>query len=318
MVIKRRGETIGTGLFEFAKAKGIEKPTRLNWENRPENTLNLDDPNLSSKPEFVENTGYKPYNLELTDVNNLKKLKFRLHHPKDEEENFQIKAFKIKKEWEDKVDVKINNKTYEYEITFKDAVTADKIDVGDLYLHFLKDNQETSSGMEFAEISLTDKDGNELYWDMNNIQKYYPNQLNIKENPLDLINKSKASIDKEDLQTLLDVFGTKESDKNWKPEYDVYKEGFSKGRIDIGDILVMLKAVEKQDKLIAEIKAANPDAILPEMSIEVEKLLDPIQLTGNKFIDERVVRAWLQKRDIYKETLEQIKQVRKSGELQAV
>lgn len=153
---------------------------------------------------------------------------------------------------------------------------------------------------------------------MNNIQKYYPNQLNIKENPLDLINKSKASIDNEDLDLLIGIFGSQEGDKNWKPEYDIYKEGVSNGRIDIGDVLVMLKAVEEQYKLVAEIKAANPNAVLPEMSIEVERLLAPIQLTGNKFIDERAVRTWLQKRDIYKETFERVKELRKTGTLTAM
>jgi len=294
MVIKKAGKTIGTGLFEFAKAQGIEKPIYLNWNNRPENTLNLDDPNLMSKPEFLEKTGLKPFNLVLKEVKNLKKIKFRLHYPQNEKENYAILAMKTRDEYKDKVDVKINNKVYEYEVVFKEAFTGPELNLLDVYLHLKRDNQETSSGMEFAEISLTDKDGNELYWDMNNIQQYYPNQLNIEKNPFDLTND--ASIDNEDRDLLLTVFGSQEGDKDWQPEYDVYKEGVSQGRIDIADVTAIIKEIREQDKLRQAIKTANPEIQLPELEIQIEKIMPPFQLTKNEEINEQTIGRWLEKR----------------------
>ena len=111
---------------------------------------------------------------------------------------------------------------------------------------------------------------------------------------------------------------SKTSLKDWKAEYDVYKEGISNGRIDIADVVAMIKEIQEQDKLRAAIKAANPQAQLPELEIQIEKIMPPFQLTKNEAINEQTIGRWLEKRQSYQETIQKIKEMRKTGELQAV
>jgi len=91
---------------------------------------------------------------------------------------------------------------------------------------------------------------------------------------------------------------SKTSLKDWKAEYDVYKEGISNGRIDIADVVAMIKEIQEQDKLRAAIKAANPQAQLPELEIQIEKIMPPFQLTKNEAINEQTIGRWLEKRQL--------------------
>jgi hypothetical protein len=62
-----------------------------------------------------------------------------------------------------------------------------------------------------------------------------------------------------DLEILIEAFGSREGDQKWNPAYDICKEGISEGRIDIGDIVLLLREINKQDAIIEEIKKLLPE-----------------------------------------------------------
>jgi len=321
VVLKKAGKTVGTGLFEFARAEGIDKPASYNWKDkygkeRPEVTIDLSKADTPSLPEYLEETGLTKMTLSVKNVKGLKRLEFEINQTKLEKDRYEILAGEINKKLKGKAKLSFDPKTRKAVLDFFEEITAEELDLIDIYEHITVGDPDHSCGHEMCKFKATGTNGNETYSTRNEIIRFYPNQRNTKENPKDF-NKD-TWLNATDFKLLYDVFGSQEGDKNWKAEYDIYKIGASEGRIDLNDILVMLKAVEEQDKLAAEIKAANPNAILPELSIDVDSLLPAIQLTGNNQKDIATLGQWMQKRDIYKDTIGQVKEIRKAGELQAV
>ena len=312
----------------------------FNWDNLPECTLeNVQEALkytgvdhlgrfLKNSPQYLDKTGLKEKVFSVQKAKDLKYLSLQLDYTANESQIYEVLAAGLNPELKDKAVFKYNPKNNQVDITFTEPINGDK----KLFSVFIKINKPTVDGVKdidrtveriynsinfkMREFSALDSKNNLIKYQLREQKNCFPVRMCTIENPFDL--KKNANIGKEDLDLLLTVFGSREGDKDWKAEYDVYKEGISQGRIDIADVVAMIKAIQEQDKLRAAIKAANPQAKLPELEIQIEKIMPPFQLTKNEAINEQTIGRWLEKRQAYQDTIQRIKEMRKTGELQAV
>ena len=83
-------------------------------------------------------------------------------------------------------------------------------------------------------------------------------------------------------------------------------------------MLILLKEIDKQDKIIAEIRAIDPKAPVPQISIDTDKLAPYPKYTDNIDENARALSEWIKKKAALKETFEKIKEIRKANELTAI
>ncbi len=309
----------------------------FNWDNLPECTLeNVQEAIkyegigdlgrlLKNLPQYRDKIGLKEKVFSVQKSKDLKYLSLQLDYTDTEAQIYQVLAASLNSELKDKAVFNYNPKNNQVDITFTEPINGDK----KLFSVFIKINKPTIDGFKeehgyihkdvpfkMKNFYARDSQKNLIKYQLREQKNCFPVRMCTIENPFDL--KKNANIGKEDLDLLLTVFGSQEGDKDWKAEYDVYKEGVSQGRIDIADVTAIIKEIHEQDKLREAIKAANPQAQLPELEIQIEKIMPPFQLTKNEAINEQTISLWLEKRQAYQETIQKIKEMRKTGELQAV
>ncbi|HRS22959.1 MAG TPA: hypothetical protein P5562_02285 [Candidatus Woesebacteria bacterium] len=319
-------EILAAGFTEM-----VDGETALfNWDDLPECTLeNVQDVlnvkgvdwaglELKNSPQYLDKTGLKEKVFYVQKAKDLKYLSLQLDYTLDEAQIYQVLAAGLSPELKDKAIFKYDPKKNQVDITFTEPINGDR----KLFSVFIKINKPTVDGIKdeksFAVNKIinsvnfkmrnfyaNDSQNNSLKYQLREQKNYFPVRMCTIENPFDL--KKNANIDKEDLDLLLTVFGSREGDKDWQPEYDVYKEGVSQGRIDIADVTAIIKEIKEQDKLREAIKAANPQAKLPELDIQIEKIMPPFQLTKNEEINEQTIGRWLEKRQAYQEILANVK-----------
>ncbi len=312
----------------------------FNWDNLPECTLEnvqdilkapspeiggLDDRErlLKNLPQYLDKTGLKEKVFAVQKAKDLKYLSLQLDYTANESQIYEVLAASLNPELKDKAVFNYNPKNNQVDITFTEPINGDK----KLFSVFIKINKPTVDGVKnedssndkierfvnsvnfkMREFSARDSQNNLIKYQLREQKNYFPVRMCTIENPFDL--KKNANIDKEDLDLLLTVFGSQEGDKDWNAEYDVYKEGVSSCRIDIADVTAIIKEIHEQDNLREAIKAANPQAKLPELEIQIEKIMPPFQLTKNEAINEQTISLWLEKRQAYQETIQKIKEMR--------
>ncbi len=320
----------------------------FNWDNLPECTLEnvqdilkcpspeiggIDDRKrlLKNLPQYQDKIGLKEKVFAVQQAKDLKYLSLQLDYTANEAQIYQVLAASLNPELKDKAVFKYDPKNNQVDITFSQPINGDQ----KLFSFFIKINQPTVDGVKnednsndklerfinsvnfkMRNFAAYDSHYNLIKYQLREQKNYFPVRMCTIANPFDL--DKNTWIENKDLDLLLAVFGSKKGDRDWKEEYDVYQEGVSAGRIDLADVLAMFKEIREQDKLKAEIKAANPKANLPELEIEINKILPPIRLTNNEAANEKAIGLWLKKREAYQDTIKKIKEIRKMEELQAV
>ncbi len=293
-------EILATGLCKFANLDGISEATYFNWNDLPENIFVMDkngEYTNQIKKEAMQYTGLQEMTFSLNKAQDVKSIELEVYRNTNDAKMFENLGYIIHEDIKDNIDkVEFDPKTQRIKITLKEPINGDKKIFS--YITHFKDNniiKDATIGFSVKNIIITDSKGNLIYLDGNNIQDHFTNQLVVDINPLDL--NEDTWVNQEDMDELLDNFGTIKKDKNFEEKYDIYppspsraledKEKHGDGRIDILDIVTLQKEINRQNELLEIVKKQNPGAVT-----DSNDSIPPVQLTANQKVDNHEIRSW--------------------------
>lgn len=273
-------EIVGTTLCRFASLNGIDKPAYFNWNNLPEcifakdekgKWLEKDGRGVLKKEAFIR-TGLQEmrFNLKNTEGKDIRHIELEIYQNSNDKQFYDILGFKIPENQKDNISsIKFDRKTNRISVDYENVIDSyEQIEAFSLITHYKVDNlsKPLTVGYPVKNIIITNEEKNLIYFDGNNIQDYFDNQLLISINPLDL--NSDTWVDEKDMEQFISNFGQTSKDVNFDKIYDIFPPAPSDlpvdkikqgdGRIDLLDFLELQKEIERQEKLLQIVKEQNP------------------------------------------------------------
>lgn len=246
-------EVLNASLFSFAKE---EEPAYFNWNHWPKSIVDLTQRPRTPLPEYVKLTGLGEMKLSVTNAKDLKYLAFEIARNTtrnergeivDEDPVYEILASIVNKNLSVEK-FSFDRSTRRTTIEFNPPLNGNA-DLVSLVTRFIKSDPTQSSSYKIKDFQALNSNKESIFYDVNDIKRFFPVQLVIHENPLDF-NKD-TQVDDQDLNLLVASFGTQRGDKKFQPRFNIDITGFSKNRIDIGDVLKMIQAVNDQKRLLS-------------------------------------------------------------------
>ncbi|MCK5848291.1 MAG: hypothetical protein KAH01_03750 [Caldisericia bacterium] len=237
-------EIVSSGI---TKLSNEEKQSYFNWNHWPKCTFKSEIGDIPEKTEmlYVKNTGLDEMAFSVSDACDLKYLSFEISYT--DANCYRIlgavlnKNIKVEKFQFDKNTTKIT-------IVFQEPLNGNH-DIFSFITHFKKGNLKKSCSFQVKNFEALNSDYNSVFYCVNDIVRRYPVRLIIDNNQYDFDNDS--WINNFDLDLLVEHFGTSKNDTLYNDKYNICNTGFSKDRVDIEDLLVILSEIKKQEYFLS-------------------------------------------------------------------
>lgn len=231
----------------YHRFSDTDKPAYFQWNSWPKSTYDLEKKTIFDTS--IINTGITKMTWNVKNAKDLKLIQLEFNYSSEEKEVYDILGCEIMEDLKGKSIFSYDPESKKVKVVFDQPVNGDK-EIFSFIVHWKKDNMETSSSFKIKSLVADNTKSNSIYFDINDIKKYFPNMLFVQTNPLDF--DIDGWVNNSDLTILMSQFGMIGKDPNFDPKYDIEQSDLGK-RIDMRDVTFLINVINRQEKLLQSV-----------------------------------------------------------------